>query len=479
LNITGPGVPRPGVLDEGLTAAAIAKEANDGIAQYGVPDCKRALQLLTPAVAKIERNPALLVVDTSNLDLTFKARGTIAVCDARQGDERAAKRAMREAIRVSSQRPISRNDMWGPEGEKLYRDTMAEAQTLGRGQLSIAAGDLDAAIFVDGQLRGMGHANIADMIPGTAHVFIRPPGNGPGNVGRQYEVEVKANDTTSLIVDAKLDNIIWITDAYAALVFAGAEEQSKLEAKLATDFSQRWAGSDIVVLVSPETLPDGHSAAVARLVQGGREKRAARVPLDGTSRGLASLAKFLADGQEGPGMDVLRTDTVAVRIGRTKGAPWWAKTLTIGSAAVMLGSTGLYLAWPEDDHMQPEYDDKKSLAVELYSGAAIVGGVGLYGWLTSRGMRRRTAVMFSAATTSFLLAAMLVPTDQDDFAQPPGYYQRQYYRDTVLLGVVLAGAGVGFVTVGYMFARGERSGTYAPAISFTRDGASFGWVGRF
>src|SRR5204863_8241158 len=68
LELVGGRAPRPGVLDKDTTAAEITQPAESGYEAYTRGRFAEAEAALKLAIARIHRNPALLVLDTNNLE---------------------------------------------------------------------------------------------------------------------------------------------------------------------------------------------------------------------------------------------------------------------------------------------------------------------------------------------------------------------------------------------------------------------------
>src|SRR5262245_36457544 len=201
LEQAGRRAPRPGVLDTGTTAAEITQPAESGYEAYTRGRFAEAEAALKLAIARIHRNPALLVLDTNNLDATFKILVALALSQAKRGDTSSSVATMIELIRTFRDRPIARVD-YGPDADQFYRAVAKQVQSLGRGQLSISVANDQAVIFVDGQIRGLARATLTDLVPGIYRVFVQVP----ATAGRQYEVEVTAGHHATLRVDWELDS---------------------------------------------------------------------------------------------------------------------------------------------------------------------------------------------------------------------------------------------------------------------------------
>jgi hypothetical protein len=119
-SLLGGQLPRPGILDPGLTAAEIIHPVELGYDDWTQGLFAEAEKKLAPALSRIYRNPALLVADTKNLDVVFKALVALALSQAKLGKAAESAETMLELIRMFGSRPLSRAD-YGPPAEKLYR----------------------------------------------------------------------------------------------------------------------------------------------------------------------------------------------------------------------------------------------------------------------------------------------------------------------------------------------------------------------
>jgi len=472
-------VPRPGILDADLTAAQIAQHLNDGWSKFVAAQWDEAIDTLTIALAEAHRNPSLVVNDTSNLDLTFKAYVALAVSQQRTADAGSAARTMIETIRMFPSRPVARSEAWGREGERLYRDLYRQVGAMGRGRLSIAAGSPDAAIFVDGQLRGMGAATLADLVPGAYRVFIRMP----GAIGRQYETNVSPNDDTYLNVEAELDASLRVTDAWIGFQFTSEAARGK-ERKYAGELARRWTGRDaVVVLVTG--WDKGRPIVEGVRYHEGIEVRRARIYADASETGGSSqqLVQFLTDGRSAAGIEILRTDaTPAPAVVRRH---WGrASKITLGTGAVVLAaSSALYFASPGDDHLRPTYDDRKTPALGVFTGGSVVVGLGTYLYLReARSAGMIPAALVGAGAAAMLSGAMLYVADQDPYL---GHgWQRPTYRETSTAGLIIGGAGIALAGAGIWLLGREheqpvRSPALQPIVSVQRGSGFIGWARRF
>jgi hypothetical protein len=183
--ILGGKAPRPGVLDGGKTAAEITQLVESGYDAFTRGKYKDAETSLGLAVHEIQRNPALLVLDATNARSTFHAFVGLALSQAKLGNAPDSVETMTELLRSFSTQTISRAE-YGPQAEQFYRAVQKQTQLMGRGRLTVAAGNSQAMIFVDGELRGMGQAALTDLIPGTYRVFINVPAPPAGSTRSRF-----------------------------------------------------------------------------------------------------------------------------------------------------------------------------------------------------------------------------------------------------------------------------------------------------
>lgn len=394
----GGRAPRPGVLDGGKTAAEITQLVESGFDAFTRGKYKEAETSLGLAVHQIKRNPGLLVLDATNARSTFHAFVGLALSQGKLGNAPDSVETMTELLRSFSTQTVSRAE-YGPQAEQFYRAVQKQTQLMGRGRLVIAAGNDHAMIFVDGELRGMGKAALADLIPGTYRVFIEVPGTS----GRQYEVEVRASADSRLDVDWQVDANLLVSSQWVGFVFASEVERGK-EASYAGALARRW-GSDSIVMVGTTRL-QGRSAVIATLYRAsGEVARSALVVMGGSDDArLRSLARFIADGT--PSDELARvtgvtnppsTAEAAAPPHRRDRAPLGAQLcLGAGLAGLVTGAALVALS-PGPDPRQRYYyrTTPAGIAVGLTSAASI--GVGLWWWLRRHDERSAPAVSIGAS----------------------------------------------------------------------------------
>jgi hypothetical protein len=389
LGIVGRRAPRPGVLDPGttaaeITAARIMQAAESGYAAYTRGHFAEAEAALGLAIERIHRNPALLVLDTNNLEATFKILVALALSQAKRGDTRASVATMIELIRTFHSQPITRID-YGPDAEQFYRAVARQVQALGRGRLSISGASDQAVIFVDGQIRGLGRATLVDAIPGVYRVFVQIP----GTPGRQYEVEVGAGRDTVLAIDWELDTSLWLTDGWVGLLFATEADRAR-QASFAGALARRWSSEQLAV-VGIVAL-DGKPAIVGQLYDAaGRHVRGAIVaPVGdvGDEPRLRALARFLADGTPAEGLRVLRDGPLpgaATASGRNRLAPHIGRLLVGTGAAALVAGGVLYAIDQDPGGPSPVTRNTAPAGIAVGAVGLAAVSVGLWLWAARTG----------------------------------------------------------------------------------------------
>ena len=388
----GGRAPRPGILDGGKTAAEIAQQVESGFDAFTKGKYKDAAAALALAVHQIKRNPGLLVLDATNARATFHAFVGLALSQSKLGYTAESIETMTELLRTFSTQSVTRTE-YGPQAEQFYRSVQRQTLGLGHGRLAISAGNEHAMIFVDGELRGMGKAALADLIPGTYRVFIQVP----GTAGRQYEAEVQAGGDSTLDIDWHVDSALVVSNPWVGFVFASDAERVK-EAAYAAALAHRWA-SDTIVVVGTTRLHD-RAGVIATMYRatGDVVRSALVVPGDHEEARLQSLARFIAEGTPS---DVLERVTGAVappppteRVDAPASArvPLGTK-LGLGAGAALVTAGVVALVIDQDpDPGRRYYRDAAPLGVALGLAGAASIGVGLWWWHHRRGESAAPAV---------------------------------------------------------------------------------------
>jgi hypothetical protein len=379
LQIAGSNAPRPGILDPGVTPAAVAQRIADGYIDYTQSDFEPAIKTLREAIALIRRNPGVLAFDTGNTNMVFKAYVGLVNSYMRLGRMTEAVAEMTELIRMYPLVAVTRAS-YGPETEQLYRSVWKQVRTLGQGRLSITTGHAQAMIFVDGQIRGIGTASLGELIPGTYPVFIQVP----GRAGRQYTAEVHSDAETALDIAWSIDSALSIGDRSIGFRFTTHAERDQ-EGSLAGSFVRRWNAGDLVAVLAMFRR-QARPVLIGTIYRAdGTVVRSALLDLEraGTAQ-LVALAQFLAEGTPG-GLEILagakaprRHTAASARYG-----PW------IACAGVAILATGVTLYLIDEDEVkngsvQPSYRDTAPGGISTSAVGLASIGFGLWWWQRSK-----------------------------------------------------------------------------------------------
>jgi hypothetical protein len=476
-------------LDHGVTAADIIRPVELGYGDWSKGLFADAEKKLLPAKEKIFRNPGLLVTDTKNLDSTFKGLVALALSQARLNKPKDSAETMMELIRIFRARPVSRTD-WGRPAEDYWRAIAKPALAGGTGQLYVTTGNDYAVIFVDGQIRGIGKAEVADLVPGTHRVFVQVP----STAGVQYEVEIKANENTDVRTRWDVDASLTAADPWIGFVFATEAERNK-EAVFAGELAERWGGQGVVAVVDTLRI-QGELMLVGTLYQsGGKIVRGAVTALGPNAAAqIKQLAKYLADGTVGTSLKLIpeaRGDQSTVASVSSMSAPTehHSKVLPFvvigaGAAAITVGSI-MYARDPYELH-RPGSGDKEDAFLDVMLGGSVVLGGGTYLWLREAQSRSMlTAGALAAGVASIAAGAELYFTSQTPTpSEPPRI------RDTAAEGVIFGGAGLVLTGVGaWLWHREGSSATthwqhssvrpLAPVVAVGSSYTFVGWTGGF
>ena len=163
--------------------------------------------------------------------------------------------------------------------------------------------------------------------------------------------------------------------------------------------------------------------------------------------------------------------TAALAAPAARGRRRWRRVsqVVLGLGALgLVGSSAVYLASPADDRTMPTYNDRKAPAADVFVGSSFVMGAGLYLYLReSRSISDATAAMLGAGAAALLASAMWYAADEDLY-QGPGW-QREYYYDSAIHGLIAGSAGVALTGVGiWLLTRDLRGHVGADRIHGTR-----------
>lgn len=517
LKTVGGRVPRPGIADPSVTLAELAKLVDTGHNAFTDGDFETAVVLLTKAVRLIKRNPALLVLDTGNAAMVFRAYASLGFslnkrtrsAENRDTDKRKvssdpqdqlkltpeAEAVLSKLIRMYPAMRVQKND-YGPIAEQAYLALHRRVLARGSGRLVLRANDGHAMIFVDGQMRGLGTVKVAELLVGDHDVFVQT------GTGRRYELSVNPNEETVFEIDPKIDTCLSVNDERAWFQFSTETERAR-EAVCGGELSRRWATSNTVAVVGPMAV-NGKPAIIATLyrLNGEAVRPTGFVPLE--QAGVASihaLARYIADGTPGEGVRLIMHGGPSDKRSWTSQKseerhPSLLSALVIGTGSiVVVGGAVVYVASKADDFTKPTYNDRREPAVWAMTGGSAVLGVGIYSWVRET---RPAGVVTSAALGTGIAAIVagteLYLTDQDQQPSGPGIYQRPYHRESATIGAILGVSGVALTAFGFWRLRQETSASSArrsaaadqeflksavPVLSVTPGHAVIGWAGTF
>lgn len=372
--LVGPRFPRSGVSDHGKTAADIALLFNQGLEAASNADWSVAVHELNIALEFARRNPALMVIDTANLDLTFRSYVALALAHHRLHEDAATDEAMAETIRTFPQRPVTLTE-YGPECDGLYRRVHKEIDKHAHGQLTITTGDDRAVIFVDGQSRGVGRVTLPDIIAGPYRVFIQ----APGTPGRRYDVQVSGR--TDLSVDLTEDALLASSD-WVGFAFASEAEQTRNAARYAAGTARRWTDADSFVVITTARRRDT-TRFVGSLYRtnGDRVREASAQP---TGASFRALARFLGDGTPDASLEIRsgasRDERAAASLAPNTAWWYWPKTTTTVAAVALVTSAVLFAKNENDTGRTRTYTDTLPWAYPVAIGGALLAGVAVWQW---------------------------------------------------------------------------------------------------
>jgi hypothetical protein len=492
-SVLGGRLPRPGILDTGVTAADLMQPLTIGYDQWAHGLFADAERTIVPALQRLNRNSALLVTDTKNLDTIFKGYASLALSQDRLGKTQQSMASMTDLIRIFRSRPPSRTE-FGPPGEILYYKAYRPLEAVGTGSLFVTTGNNHAVVYVDNQIRGIGKADVSDLIPGLHRVLVQVP----STAGLQYSVEVKAHEGTTLDVDWDVETSLSVTPTWIGYVLANEVERNQ-EAAYAGALARRWGTRGALVVLSTYEI-QGQLALVGTLYRaGGTVLRGGVAALDrDRAEQIRKLARFLSDGTTSPGVKVIaqpkEAPAVIASSSRAPGRSTLPGLLVTGAGALTVATAGIvYVTSKADDFTQPTYDDKRTPAVQVMFGGSIVLGAGAFLYLReSQETGFFTAASLGAGVGCLVSGTALYVTREGLHSQG---WQRPYYRPTGALGATLGISGLVLTGAGLWLWHRERSEHSAelsaepdarhepvgsaPVVLIDGSQAILSWAGRF
>jgi hypothetical protein len=388
--LLGGRAPLPGILDRGMSADDIAALSDRGFDAFTQAEYKDAVAALATAVELIKRNPGLDMLDTGHAHSAFRAFVGLALSQSKLGDIAGSTETIIELIRTFSTQAVDRAE-YGPEAQQLYSAAQKQVQGMVRGKLVVTVDDPRARVFVNSALRARGAIALSGLIPGTYRIFVQVP----DQEGRQYQIEVRADETSKLDVEWRADAALTISETWAGFAFASEADQARAPV-YAGALTREWH-QDAIVVVDVAEL-QGEQALIGTVYRrdGSVIRNALVVPGDDPTK-LYALASFLADGTPSSELRLVPTASPhAVRTGEASSSerrstrrawPFFA----VGATAIVAG-IGLMVVDQDrgqtaaDGSLPAHYRDTAPFGVAAgLTGAACIGA-GL--WL-SRGQPQR------------------------------------------------------------------------------------------
>lgn len=417
--------------------------------------------------------------------------------------ERLRDDTMAEVVRSYPTKIITPKD-FGEEGEKHFLRIRDRLNQAGRGRISVAVSDPDAVIYINEIVQGTAKVNAGDFVPGIYRVLILMP----TGEGRQYEVEVTANQTARLVVDWDVDSLL-VLDGWAGFKYPSEKDRGR-EAALVALLAQKHTNADVAATVTV-THARGHAVVIGTSYEArtGKMLHSGSVELIGSPASdtmLNRLADCLVSGAcaegvlpvshpeytpppiepapELPAPAATPPVAVATTVDRAPSARGWPKWVAAGGSAAMLAVGGYVVhrgrtlcGWGQPEcKVSPAYNVIGYSAIDI--GVAL-GGLSLYWYfeLTPDRMPARWFVIGGAVAVA--AGAGLYAVDQD-----PGHTDSQgritrYYYDAAPPGVALGAVGLASVGVGVWCWTRKASVSSLPTVSVGSSQTMLGWAGRF
>jgi hypothetical protein len=392
--VFGSCIPRPGIADKKTTTAEILDLINKGYKEFSNAKFQDAAKKLTDALAMVDRNSALLVLDTSNQKVVYKAYVALAISQSRLGLTDQAAATMAELIRIFRTQPLSRTE-YGPTVEQFSRRIYKEVSTQPRGRLRISTGNPRAMIFVDRLFRGVDSVTLDDLIPGTYQVLVQEP----PNTGLAYKADVPEGGDVGLDAQWEIDTSLIVSSQWIGFEFTSDAERRK-EATFGGSLARRCGTQESFAVIGTMKL-QGRPALIGTLYHAtGRVLRSAVIVLedaldDADDATLGALAQFLSDGTPAAGIDIVIRNGQAEAPHPARRRSTLAGKLLVGAGAAAMIGGGVLHALDEDVHptgpQKPTYYDSAGPGIALGAAGVVAIGAGI--WLWTRG-GHRSAVPF-------------------------------------------------------------------------------------
>jgi hypothetical protein len=393
IKLYGGRIPRPGVIDKGVTTAEILDLINKGYDAFSQAKFEEAARKLTDAIGKIDRDSALLVLDTGNQKAMYRAYVTLALSQSKLGLTDQAAETMAELLRIFRTPPLSRSE-YGPTVEQFSRKIYKQISARAPGRLRINTRNPRAMIFVDRLLRGVDKVVLDDLIPGVYHLLVQEP----QNIGLVYKVEVPEGGDVGIEAEWEIDSSLIVSPQWIGFEFPNDAERRK-EATYGGTVARRCSGQESFAVVGTMKL-QGRPALIGTLYRTtGKVLRSAFILLgdaldDADDATLGKLAQFLADGTPAAGIEIVVQNGEEAPASPTRRRSTLPAKLLIGAGAAVVIAGGVLYALDEDvpaDTLVPAYFDSAKPGIALGVAGAVTIGAGVWLWTRSG---RRSVVPF-------------------------------------------------------------------------------------
>lgn len=299
-------VPAPAIADPQYTTRTLSAAVDDGANQLAADRYDVAIKTLRTAIAAIERNPLILAKDPNARASRREAMVYLMRAYALDGNRAASKQAMIDVLRLYPDKVLTATNDSTP-AEQIYLETKRDLDRAGRGELFVEVNDPNVVIYLDGNARGRGIAQLGDIIPGEHTIVLE----NQARIARVFRAPVFANQKTKLKVNWDIDSL-FVLDDWAGFLFTVAQDQES-DGKLATSLAaDRTAATEVAILTGTTTGRKIEIAGALRATASGEEMRRGVVTLTGRDiRGdnqkLEQLAAFLDKGTRHPNVRELPT----------------------------------------------------------------------------------------------------------------------------------------------------------------------------
>lgn len=393
---------RSGAASDPQFNAELNAGVSDGFNAWLRGEFDRAIAILTPVVARVHAQPAMMA---DNQDARLKVRQALvglSLAHQRKGNVDQAEKFMAELIRSFPDAEVSRAT-FGPEARTLFDRVRDALRDQGRGRLVIEVDEPTAVIFINERFEAVGRAEKSDLLPGTYRIYVQRAKVR----GRVYSATVQPGTEVKIAVDWGFDAALR-TEPWVGFEFDTVEAQTTHESEYAARLA-RLVGASAVAEIGIVNVR-GKPAVVGSVLslETKRPLRSASLALDPDPppEKLRALAAFLAGEDAGEGLVVLEGSASAPaprprdRAEVPTGGPgplFWATA--VGSVAglvtggILIGLDGRCAtdAPAGGGACADVYDTKLAGLVSLGAGVAL-GGAATYLWLRSRGPKRAAPI---------------------------------------------------------------------------------------